>query len=224
MPTGNVPFLFKETRINLEPRSVSSVVQINIPSPNGIYKKPSSHRAIGAGNQVFAEDERVYRAKNLATASAVYHRKHHSSPRSFLWRVLENDTVLSVRAADLCKEDSAIDATLILDLHFSNPIRTSCLDFSDPTDLDALCIFIVDHANHLYTITLRPEVFRKKAVTEGGLSDACIAIAPSGLGFKNPHRLVAVRADQLVVTMHDGGIIRYDKNKAYDGLLPLPWS
>lgn len=203
----------KETRVNLEPASAASLVHIRIPSPSHAR---SRDRRLPAPDK-YGEEERTYRSKNLATAASIYHRKHHQSPRSFLWRVLEDDYVLSLRAADICKRPNADDANLILHLRFPNPIRTSCIALADPAEHDALSVFVLDQSNHLYTITLRPDHFRKRSATENGLGDACKTHTAGTFSFKHPHRLVAVSAYHVVVTFHDGGIIRFDRNKSHDG-------
>jgi nuclear pore complex protein Nup160 len=215
MASGNVHYVYKETRLNLEPQSASSIVQVQVSSANGLNpSRPSSHRTSGIS---LSAEEKAYRIKNLATASSIYTRKSRASPRSFLWRVLDNDTVLSIRVADVCKKQKESDATLILHIRFSSPLRTSCIGFADSAEHDALTVFAIDYANNLHAITLRPDVFRKRSVTDGGLGDAVKTHSPPGFGFKHPHRLVAVTPDQFIVTMHDGGILRFDKNKSQDG-------
>ncbi|KAK7744871.1 hypothetical protein SLS53_003104 [Cytospora paraplurivora] len=205
------PVLFKETRVNLEPASPASIVYIRLPAPTRSRDRRST------GGDKYGAEERTYRSKNLATAASIFHRQHHDSPRSFLWRVLEDDTVLSIRAADVCKQQDAADANLILHLRFPTPIRTSCIALADPAEHDALNIFVLDHSNYLYTITLRPDHFRKLSAVENGLGDACKTHLAGTFSFKHPHRLVAVNAYQVVVTFHDGGLIRFDKNRSSNG-------
>ncbi|KAL2017842.1 hypothetical protein VTK56DRAFT_1644 [Thermocarpiscus australiensis] len=216
MSSRNFEILYKETRLNLEPTSQSSVVQIRVASQNA-YGRTSSTRSHSS-----ADDEKGYRSKNLATASSLYYRKYHSSPRGFLWRVLDNGTVLSLRVADVSKQEKETDSPLILNLRFPAAIRTSCVGFADPEDHDALYLFVVDHSNQLYSIALRPDHFRKRTATDGGLGDACTVYSPPGFGFKHPHRLAVVNPDQLIVTMHDGGILRFDRNKNH-GSNGTPW-
>lgn len=225
MSTRDFEILYKETRLNLEPSTSSSTVQIRVGSKNQSSFSRSttaSARAINA-----ADDEKAYRIRNLATASSIYYRKHHVSPRGFHWRVLENDTVLSIRAADVCKpshhQHNDADAPLVLNLRFASPIRTSCIGFSDPETLDALCVHVIDQSNQLHTITLRPDHFRKRLATDGGLGELCKSYSPSGFGFKQPHRLVVVNHDQLIVTMHDGGILRFDRNSRSNDVNGNPW-
>jgi nuclear pore complex protein Nup160 len=207
MASRDFEILYKETRLNLEPASQSSTVQIRV-APQGAYGRSS---LLGRNS----DDEKGYRSKNLATASSIYHRKHNSSPRSFIWRVLDNGSVLSLRVADVCKQEKEADAPLILNLRFPAAIRPSCVGFSDPEDYDALCVYVVDHSNQLWSITLRPEHFRKRTATESGLGDACRSYSPPGFGFKHPHRLAVVNPDQLIVTMHDGGILKFDRSKGH---------
>lgn len=209
MAARNLQILYKEARLNLEPASQSSVAQIRVASQSA-YGRSSSIRSAAA------DDEKAYRSKNLATASSIYYRKHHSSPRGFLWRVLDDGTVLSIRVADVCKQQNEAEAPLILNLRFPAAIRTSCVAFADPEDYDALCVYVIDHSNQLYSITLRPDHFRKRAMIDSTLGDACKSYSPPGFGFKHPHRLVVVNTDQLIVTMHDGGILRFDRNKSHE--------
>ncbi|KAK4449444.1 nucleoporin Nup120/160-domain-containing protein [Podospora aff. communis PSN243] len=219
MSTRDFEMLYKEARLNLEPPSASTVVQIRV------APQSSSYRSIGARSSSNpADDEKAYRAKNLATASSIYYRKHHNSPRGILWRVLENDTVLSLRAADVCRQEKDADAPLILNLRFPSPIRTPCIGFADPEGHDALCVYVVDTANQLYSIFLRPDHFKKRTTNDGGaLGDAVRVWSPPGFGFKHPHRLVVVNPDMLIVTMHDGGILRFDRNRSHDATETTFW-
>ncbi|KAK2593380.1 hypothetical protein QQS21_008911 [Conoideocrella luteorostrata] len=206
MDSGEIQYLFKETRLNLEPPAPTSVVSIRVPSRNGNSR---SQRRIAYDSST--EDETTYRFKNLAVASSIYHRKSHDAPRSFLWRVLEDGTVLSIRAVDVCKKDKTADTPLVLNFNFSVPIQPGCVAFSDPEEHDALCVFVLDQSSQLYTFTLRPEFFRKRTAIDAVLSELCKVQSPAGLSFKSPHRLVAVTANTLLVTVSDGGMIRFDK-------------
>jgi len=208
MASRDFEILYKETRLNLEPASQSSTIQIRA-APQSAYSRSTSSRSGSS-----ADDEKGYRSKSLATASSIYYRKHNSSPRAFLWRVLDNGAVLSIRVADVCKQQKESDAPLILNLRFPAAIRPSCVGFADAEDNDALFVYAVDHSNQLWSITLRPDHFRKRTATDGGLGDVCKSYSPPGFGFKHPHRLAAVNPDQLIVTMHDGGILKFDRNRA----------
>ncbi|KAH6646460.1 nucleoporin Nup120/160-domain-containing protein [Truncatella angustata] len=198
-------YLHKETRLNLEPSSPALVVDLKLGTQNA---RPAK-RAKSSD-----EDGGLFRTRNCATSSSVYHRRHHAEPRSFLWRILDANTLLSIRCIDVCKTKKAPDANLVLNLRFSSSIRPSCVALSDPRDHDALSVFVVDQSNQLHTITLKPEHFRKRSTAE--ISDACRTQPIQALGFKVAHRLVAADDNLLVVTTHDGGIVRLDRNKIHD--------
>jgi hypothetical protein len=222
MDSSETQYLFKETRLNLEPPS-SSVVSIRVPAgsgrgANGNGYGSASRRAASASDAI-VEDENTFRTKNLAAAASIYHRQWHESPRSFLWRVLENNTVLSIRTVDVCKKDKAPDTPLVLNFIFETPIQPNCVAFADPEVHDSLCVFVLDQAYQLWTFTLRPDLFRKRSAVDAGLSDLAKRHSPAGLSFKHPHRLVAVSADTLLVTVNDGGMIRFDRTRGDDSEL-----
>lgn len=214
MDSGETQYLYKETRLNLEPPASSSIVAIRVPAASHLGR---SHQKAARDDSV--EDETTFRLKNLATASSIYHRQWNHSPRSFLWRVLEEGTILSIRAVDVCKKAQAADAPLVLNFAFSVPIQPGCVAFSDPEEHDSLLVFVLDQANQLYQFTLRPEFFRKRSAIDTGLLDLAKVQSPAGLGFKHAHRMVAVSAETLLVTVNDGGMIRLDKNKDHHGEL-----
>lgn len=213
MDSGETQYLFKETRLNIEPPASAKVITINVPS--------KSRRADRQAKNATPEDETTFRKKNLAVAASVYHRRWHDTPRSFLWRVLDDGALLSIRSVDVCKKEKTDDATLVLNFHFAEPIQPGCVALSDPEEHDALCIHVLDQSRQLYTFTVRPDLFRKRAAVDAGLSEIAKIQSPAGLISKHPHRLVAVNAHTLLVTVNDGGIIRFDKPKTDDGQFSL---
>ncbi|KAI0815637.1 nucleoporin Nup120/160-domain-containing protein [Xylaria sp. FL0064] len=214
MATRDPPTCFKETRLNFEPSSLTYVVDVSLPS---IANASRSRRQTNGPARLNGGDGALH-AQNCATASAVYHRKHHSYPKSFLWRVLEDNSILNLRIVDVCKPERALDANLILNFHFPNSIRPSCVAVSDPPDHDALTVFVLDEAGQLYTLLLRPDSFRKRSFIETGLGDACKISTVNALqNYKTPYRLIAVNSDQLILALTDGGHIRLDKNKPQTG-------
>ncbi|KAJ8121906.1 hypothetical protein ONZ43_g1765 [Nemania bipapillata] len=217
MATREPQIFFKETRLNFEPTSSSYAVDVKLPS----IATTSKNKRLANGSTKSHIDDDSLRTKNLATASAVYYRQHHQDPTNFLWRVLQDNTVLSLRTIDVCKQDGVFDANLILNFHFPFAIRPSCVALCDPPDHDALAVFVLDEAGQLYTLFLRPDSFRKRSFVESGLGDTCKIYVVNALQtFKIPYRLIAVNCDRLIVTLTDGGHIRLDKNNTH----PTPQS
>ncbi|RYP26887.1 hypothetical protein DL768_011503 [Monosporascus sp. mg162] len=207
---------YKETRLNFEPSSSAFVVDLELPS--AVNQGRSRRRANGTLDKSHANAESDdLRARTCATTSSTYHRKHHSYPKSFLWRVLEDDTVLSIRAIDVLRPPKTVDANLILNFHFPHPIRPSCVALTDPEEHDALTVFVLDTVNQLYTLFLRPDSFRKRSFAETGLGDACKVHQSSALKIKQPYRLFVVNNDQFIATLSDGGLVRFDRNKTLNG-------
>ncbi|KAI1365021.1 nucleoporin Nup120/160-domain-containing protein [Xylaria arbuscula] len=212
MATRDPPAFFEETRLNFEPSSSTYVVDVNLPSTVNSSK---SRRQTNGSIRANGGDSALH-AQNYATASSVYHRKHHPYPKSFLWRVLQDNSVLSLRVVDVCRPDRATDANLILNFHFPHAIRPSCIALSDPPDHDALTVFVLDEAGQLYTLLLRPDSFRKRSFIESGLGDACKIFTVNALqNFKTPYRLIAINPNQLMVALTDGGHIRLDRSKPH---------
>ncbi|KAL0936593.1 DNA repair protein rad51 [Colletotrichum truncatum] len=222
MDSADTQYLYRETRLNLEPSSASSIVNIRVPSLTSNGRATARRLANGNDDKNVSEDEVAFRLKNLAPASSVYHRKWHDAPRSFLWRLLEDGLVLSLRVVDTCRQEKASDAPLVLNFRFSVPIQPSCIAFSDPREHDALSMFVLDESNYLYTFTLRPDFFRKRSAIEAGPGDACKVYQPKVFGLKHPHRMVAASTDQVVISLHDGGLVRLDRNRAHDSS-SNPW-
>ncbi|KAI0379748.1 nucleoporin Nup120/160-domain-containing protein [Hypomontagnella monticulosa] len=208
-------YQYKETRLNLEPSSSSYVVDIELPTtgPQG----RSQRQGVKSAKSTAKIDA------SRASTSAIYYRKHHNFPKGFLWRVLEEDTILSIRAIDIYKPKKAPDANLILNFHFPRPIIPTCIALCDPSDHDALSIFVVDTANQLYSLFLRPDSFRKRSFVETGLGDSFKIYQPHAFrNFKHPYRLIAVNNEQLVATLSDGGHLRLDKNISHNAA-QAPW-
>ena len=210
MGSGETQYLFKETRLNLDPPSPSSVVTVRVPASAASSRSRQGIESV--------EDETTFRSRNLATAASIYHRQWHDSPRSFLWRVLDDATTLSLRAVDVYRRDKTVpDAPLVLNFQFATPILPGCVALADSKEHDALCLFVLDQAHVLWTFTLRPDLFRKRTAIDAGLSELAKRHTPKGLSFKHPHRMVAISASVLLVTVNDGGMMRFDRTVGDDG-------
>lgn len=217
MESREAQFVFKETRLNLEPSTSSLVANIRVPPPSS-HPRGTFRRPTGNGGKDL-DEETAFALKNLAPATSIFQRKSSTAPTSFLWRILDDGTVLSVRAIDVCKEQKALDATLVLNFNFSIPIQPLCVALAEPDDHDALFVFAVDQLNHLYSFALRPEMFSRRSSLDSSIGDVCRVYLPPSLVSRHPHRLAAVNANTLLVTLHDGGLVRLDKNNNSDGEL-----
>jgi nuclear pore complex protein Nup160 len=247
--------IYRETRFGVEPSSAWQVINVSVPSPGRSHRTKQQQAAAAAAHSVsggaIAQDEATFRRRNLATASAVYYRSggsssKHSGPRSFLWRVLDDGAVLSIRAADVHRGrrghgggsgDSSNsdsnglhlaaaaappddDAPHVLNLHFDSPVFPSCVALADSPDHDALHVFALDQALRLHAFALRIDYFRKRASVEGGLpAEAHKVHHPAEFSSHLPHRLYAVSPDLLMVALQDGSLVKLERTRPGDGEL-----
>ncbi|KFY70900.1 hypothetical protein V499_08864 [Pseudogymnoascus sp. VKM F-103] len=205
------PYLFKETRINLDSPLSNSTVILRLPVPGASTRLARTQKRPLATEIALTEDENAFKSKHLASASSIYHRLHHTSPRSFHWRVLEDGKALSITAVDVCKRENGPENPLTLRLYFSSPIRPGCIAFADHEEHDTLSVLALTESNHLYTLTLRPDSFRRRASTENNVDDWCKIYLSTAFSFKHPHRLVARNPGEVLISLHDGGLLRLNR-------------
>jgi nuclear pore complex protein Nup160 len=127
--------------------------------------------------------------------------------------------VLSIRAVDVSRQPNAVDANLTLRLTFKDAIKPGCIAFSDSKDHDVLSAFVFTESNHLYTLSLRPDYFRKASSTDDNVGDWCKSYESSAYAFKKPHRMVALSADELLFSTNDGGLLKSTRKSGGDGRL-----
>jgi nuclear pore complex protein Nup160 len=207
---------YKEIRLNLDPATQGSTIPIRLPQ-HGASWPSRRQKQSGISETPAAEDEGAFRQKNLATGASIYHRTHHKTPKSFLWRVLEGGKVLSIRVVDILKQTGAADFNLTLRLHFADPIKPGCVVFSDSKEHDVLSVFVLTEKNHLYTLSLRPEHFRKPSCTEDNVGDWCKSYLSGQFAFRKPFRLATLGADELLVSYQDGELTRLTRKSGGDG-------
>jgi nuclear pore complex protein Nup160 len=216
-----VPFYsYKETRLNFDSTTQDCTISIHLPAHGASSR--SSKRAQNRSSvteATFAEDEAQYRQKYLASAASIYHRQYHKSPRSFLWRVLEDGKVLSIQSADISSLKDAPDYNLTLRLIFQDAIQPGCIALSDSEEHDVLSVFVLSENKHLYTFTLRPDFFRKASSTEDNVQDWCKSHNSTAFSIKTVHRMVALSADELLLSTNDGGLLSLKRKPGSDGKL-----
>jgi nuclear pore complex protein Nup160 len=218
MDSSSPFYAYKETRLDLEPATQGSTVAIRLPSHSAsTIPSRTAQKRSQVSEVPIAEDEIAFKRSHLATTASIYHRSHYKSPRSFLWRVLEDGKVLSVRAVDVSRPSNSADANLTLRLTFPSPVLPGCIALSDSKDHDILSIFVITENRHLYTLTLRPDFFRRPSSTEDNVDDWCKSYTSTALSFKTPHRLATLGADQLLISAQDGSLVKLDRNSGGDG-------
>lgn len=209
-----VPTLYQEARINVEPTSPNSILSINT-SKGSIFsagrKRPH--------DEISGLDEENYAKRHLASEASVFFRRKSRSPRSFLWRVLDDRQLLEIQCVDLVQEQKhAQESLLTFTITFPAAIVPCGAAFADPDEHDALEVFVLTTANELYTFSLRRDLLTREKPPADFESSACFKKHQStALSFRHPYRLVALSAHELLISLHDGGLMRLDRNTGDNG-------
>lgn len=212
---------YKEIRLDVDPAAEGSTIAIRLPQHGTSTWTSKSQKRSQVTETTVAEDEANFKKKILATAASVYHRSHHKTPKSFLWRVLEDGKLLSIRAVDISKQSGTADFNLTLRFCFTHSIKPGCIAFSDSNVHDVLSVFVLTDENHLFTLSLRPEHFRKPSSTENNIGDWCKSYLSGQLGFKKAFRLVALSPDELLLSYANGELTRLARKSGGDGELNM---
>lgn len=218
---GGVCF-YKEARLNVEPAFPGSTIAFTLPtsSLSTFGSRTTAKRTI-IHEQVAEQDEEAFSRRHLAIEGSMFFRQHHTYPRSFLWRVLDNRKMLEIQATDLEHDvGNKLEANLTLLFQFPSPLRPFCVAFAEPTDRDVLMVFAITTANELFTLTIPRDFFANPSASEQEIETWCRRSEPVLFSGRIPYRLMAVDADELLVSLDDGAIcrMRWDKDsKTWDG-------
>lgn len=200
-------YLYTETRLNLDPAYSSALVTLHTSSSSSPSSEPLTH------------DEATFSRYNLATDASIFFRRANSSPRSFLWRLLDHRKLLEIQAVDLIQAaNEKTEALLTVRLHFAHSIRPYGIAFGDPDDRDAIVVFALTLQNELYTINLHKDIFVHSKASEALPPDWCVTFSPPALRIREPYRLFASQSNQLLLSLTDGGILQLDGTHHEQGL------
>lgn len=211
--------IYKETQVDVRPVEASAAVDIEIPAPENTQRRvrvsiTSNHARDGKP----IKDEEDFARRYLATQGSVYFRQRRVYPRIFLWRVINDSTVLEIQSIDVAK--SALDkheANLMLRLDFREAIIPSGVALADTEGHEILNVFVLTTSRRLHTIALRPEFFRRVESIDENIQDWCKSFVPSPLAFTNPHRLYACSTTELFISLDSGALLRLSRRTGDDG-------
>lgn len=206
------PVLHQETSISPAPYSSSEVVHIQTSASTQLTP-------FGAGrkrpfDEISGLDEDSYARKYLATEGSVFHRRKGRTPRSFLWRVLDDRKVLEIQCVDLVRGGKVDKSTrqLVFRIEIEGGIVRNGVAFADAEETDALEAFVVSADGQLYTFTLKRDLLtRETPPTEFDATTCYKKFASSALSFRHPYCVVAVSSLELLISLHDGGFIRLQR-------------
>jgi hypothetical protein len=208
------PTLYQEVQLSTSPVSPASVLTINTTGNNS-----QAVTLFGAGrkrghNEISELDEETYARKHLASEASVFFRRKSRSPRSFLWRVLDDRRLLEMQCVDLVQEREYSQKEGSLTFHIELPaeIVKGGIAFADPEETDALEVFVLTTDNELFTITLKKDLLaRNTPPAEFDPATVVKKFTPSSLGFRHPYRMIAVNSLEIVISLDEGSLLRLDR-------------
>jgi hypothetical protein len=210
------PTLHQKAQLSPLPASPASILSINTTGNNS-----QALTLFGAGrkrgyNEISELDEESYARKHLASEASVFFRRKSRFPRSFLWRVLDDRRLLEVQCVDLVQQRSNKQKEGSLTFHIQLPadIVRGGVAFADPEETDALEVFVLTTSNELFTITLKRDLLARDTPPKDFDSATVVKkYAPSSFGFRYPYRMIAVGSLEIIVSLHDGSLLRLEREK-----------
>ncbi|CRG85102.1 DNA repair protein rhp51 [Talaromyces islandicus] len=211
--------IYKEIKVDVRPAAASTVVDIQIPTQENSQRRARlSLSSVAAQDIPIIRDEEDFARRYLATQGSLYFRQRKVYPRTFLWRVVNENKVLEIQSVDISK--SVVDhheANLVLRFDFQEAIIPSGVALADTEDHEVLNVFVLTTSKHLHTLNLRPEFFRRVSSIDENLQDWCKSFVPSPLSFTQPHRLHASSTTELFIALENGALLRLTRRAGDDG-------
>lgn len=212
--------IYKETKVDVRPIEASAIVDIQIPTQENAQRRVRLSLASGTAQDdtITIKDDEDFARRYLASQGSLYFRQRRIYPRTFLWRVVNDNTVLEIQSADVSK--SSIDhneAKLMLRLDFQETIIPSGVALADTEDHDVLNVFVLTNSRRLYTLALRPEFFRRISSIDENIQEWCKSFTPSPLSFTQSHRLHACSTTELFIALDSGALLRLTRRTGDDG-------
>ena len=146
---------YQETRLNLHPATSNTVVGIALPVPRSLSlsSQTSPKRRKGEGLEC-PQDESSFARDHLASESSIHFRSipHTRSqsriPRTILWRVLDDRTVLELQATDLdAHQDEHRETVITLRFKLPNALVPGGIAFTESQTKN------VDHPLVVFALT-----------------------------------------------------------------------
>jgi nuclear pore complex protein Nup160 len=204
--------LYTETTVQAKPSTLLSVARIQIPRLDGSYR---NRPVEDPSRQSYPKTEKAYTGDILSTQASVYFRQKKEYPRTFHWKVVDNDHALHVQCTDLARAaDDTQEAYLTLSLEFQDRIIPSGVVFSDTETEDVLYAFVVTHKSttlrgdqyELHTIAILSKYFREATNIPKNTTTWCSTYVPAGFITNKPHNLHANGPYELFIAYEGGKI------------------
>ncbi|KAK6544406.1 hypothetical protein TWF694_001101 [Orbilia ellipsospora] len=207
-------YVYKETRVSLDWASTDRIVEALVPDYDAeeAASIPEELETPITNGVLIKGTTDDFPLTSLASASSVLFRAIHQTPRTVLWRVMNQGRTLVLMPLDVARprEEHGTIASAY-HIQFSRQIVPGCVTFFDLPETNTLAAFVLTSGNRLYTFNLGQSFFTETD-EELRLPDGwCNMFQPTSLMARSPHFLKAVSGDSLLVAIQDGSLIRLDR-------------
>ena len=223
--------LYQETRLNLEPASIASSVNLTLPSSNSLgFRSRTSPKRRRLDQPTRHYDEATFTKNHIAIESDIHfrpHQKHQSHdplPRTILWRILEDSTLLELQGVDLHTEQGdRPQSALTLRFKLPNALSPGGVAFAETRRDNAessVIVFALTSQGEFYTLTLRSHAFVKPTFFDepaSGSAEWCKVSLPSVFSYRSAFRLNAQDDTKVWASLADGSLVRLQRQTNDDG-------
>lgn len=212
--------LYVETVAHLEPPTSNSVITLSIPPANSLQLLSGTiaSRSGRSSKSPHPRNESTHVKQFLAGQGSIYFRRAKTYPRSFVWRVLQDNKILELRCADLARSEHEVDeAYLTVRLEVPDLILPGGIALSDVEGQNVLYIFLITFTKELHTLTVPLDFFRKAEASDVDRRMWCKTFVPSSFTIDTPHRLHAHTPFELFVALDSGRLQRLMRKAEDDG-------
>ena len=210
-----LPYLYRETRLNLDATSPTSTLRLRLPITSSLSRLGSrtvQKQIADTADENVDQDEEAFANWHLASEASVFFRRQNSSPRCLSWRLLDSRKTLQLQVVDLTqRKGQEQDYKYTLDLQFPAAIRPFGIAFAELEEQDAFNIFALTVERELYTLTIHKNFFVSQSAIDENFGNWGKIYTHPAFGYRLPYKIFAVSQRELLISLHDGGILRLEQ-------------
>lgn len=202
--------LYTETAFEVVPATSASTTEVLIPRKNGSIERSRNPLKHQSRRKEFPVDQQTFAAQQLASESSIYFRQSKSYPRTFIWSVREDATILQIQCADLARsENDTKEAYHTLRFEFQDPIIHRGVTFADLEKGDILHVFVCTNKNEIFNLQIPTDTFRDPSnLKSRNVQSWCKALDSSSLKLHTAHHIYAATPLEIFISFTNGKLQR----------------
>ncbi|KIW91039.1 uncharacterized protein Z519_07933 [Cladophialophora bantiana CBS 173.52] len=210
--------LYTETAFQVNPPTADSVLHLQVPRKNGSFDKPKSSSTRFKDGRTWTSDQESYSSRFLASQSSIYFRASKTYPRTFYWKVVNNERVLQVQCADLARGEAEVDeAYLTIEFEFQDEIIPRGVTFADLENAEEINVFVCTNKNEIFNLRVPTAAFRDLRVLQTeNIGQWCQPLESSTLGIDTVYRIHSITPLVVLISFASGRLQRLKRRSGQD--------